>query len=255
MIPSLIFNLRAAASILPIALLSGCVTPISPEDLKAPQEVTCIDLKESLVLTDYYGPLDMQWTTKFEKGPYWSEKVDSNGTYYRASPGGISVTGENGRAFPGQPTTSDGGFYIPNSANEPVKLYAYFSTEAAPEKPYPNGTDCSTLGYISDPATSKVNIVSFAVGGAIGGATGSLIARGVSGSGNMSYGQTAGTGVVGGLTGGIIIASIINSGVGKIVPLQPPIKNTQFLDKLKSLSPNKVIIRETESLALSHKKD
>lgn len=255
MTPTLRFNLKIPAIMLSVALLSGCATPISPESLKAPQEVTCIDLKEQLVLTDYYGPFDMQWITKFEKGPYWSEKVDSNGTYYRAPPGGISVTGENGAAFPGQPTTSDGGFYIPKNPNESVKLYAYFSTQAATEQSYPNGTDCSTLGYVSDPSTSKVDIVSFAVGGAIGGATGGLLARGVSGSGNMNYGQAAGVGAAGGLIAGVIIAAIINSDVGKIVPLQPPIKSIQFLDKFKSLSSKKIIIRETKSLALNHQKD
>ncbi|MFB4368359.1 MULTISPECIES: hypothetical protein [unclassified Pseudomonas] len=251
MIIALRFKPKITASMLSVTLLSGCATPINPKDLKEPQEVTCIDLKEPLVLTDHYGPFDMQWTTKFEKGPYWSEKIDPNGTYYRAPPGGISVTDESGGAFPGQPTTSDGGFYIPNKENEPVKLYAYFSTEPAPVQPYPTGTDCTTLGYVSDPSTSKVDIVSFAVGGAIGGATGGLIARGVSSSGNMSYGQAAGAGAAGGLIGGIIIASIINSGIGKMVLLQPPIKSTQYLEKFTKLSSTKAVIRETKSLALN----
>lgn len=237
------------------ALLSACATPINPEELQAPGELTCINLKEPLVITDYYGPFDMQWTTKFEKGPYWSEKVDSNGIYYRAPPGGVSVVGKDGIAFPGQPTTSDGGFYVPNDTNDPVKLYAYFSTEAAPAQPYPNGTDCSTLGYVSNPSTSKVNIVSFAVGGAVGGATGGLIARGMSSSGNMSYGQAAGTGAAGGLIGGLIIASIINSGVGKIVPLQPPIKDRQFLDGFKKISSSKVVVQQAKFLPSEVKKD
>lgn len=248
MITSLRLNLKSTAVMLAVSLLSGCVTPINPEDLKSPKEITCIDLKEPIIL-NYHD----QWTTRFEKGPYWSEKIDANGTYYRAPPGGISVTDENGGGFPGQPTTSDGGFYVPNKANEPVKLYAYFSTKPAPVQPYPNGTDCSTLGYVRDPSTSKVDLVSFAVGGAIGGATGGLIARGVSGSGNMSYGQAAGAGAAGGLIGGVIIAAMINSDVGKIKPLQPPVTSTQYLGKFNNISSGEVIIQEATSLSLPQK--
>lgn len=242
MFTSLGLNLKNTYLMLALSLLSGCVTPINPEDLEPPKEVTCIDLKEPIIL-NYHD----QWITRFEKGPYWSEKVDTNGTYYRAPPGGISVTDENGSAFPGQPTTSDGGFYVPNKENELVKLYAYFSTKPAPVQPYPNGTTCSTLGYVRDPSTSKVDLVSFAVGGAIGGATGGLIARGVSGSGSMSYGQAAGVGAAGGLIGGVIIAAMINSDVGMIKPLQPPVTSKQYLGKLNTVSSDKVFIREATS--------
>lgn len=242
----LTFDLRVFTTALSVTLLSACATPIKPEDLQTPQELTCINLKEPLAITDLYGPFDIQWTTEFEKGPYWSEKVDSKGTYYRAPPGGVSVMGKDGVAFPGQPTTLDGGFYVPNDTNDPVRLYAYFSTEAAPAQAFPSETDCSKFGYVSDPSTSKVSIVSFAVGGAIGGATGGLIARSISSSGKMSYGQAAGTGAAGGLIGGLIIASIINSGVGKIVPVQPPIKDGQYLEKFRKLSLNKVIVQQVK---------
>lgn len=106
------------------------------------------------------------------------------------------------------------------------------------------------MEYVRDPSTSKVDLVSFAVGGAIGGATGGLIARGVSGSGNISYGQAAGVGAAGGLIGGVIISAMINSDVGKIKPLQPPVTSTQYLGKFNNISSGKVIIQEAKSLAL-----
>lgn len=231
------------------ALLSACATPINPDDLQVPKEMTCVYLKEPLEITGLYGPFDVQWTTKLERGAYWSERTDGRGTYYRAPPAGISVVGKNGEPFPGQPSPMDGGFYVPSNANEAVTLYKYFSTAAAPAASgSTSDADCSTVGYTKDPTTSKVSLVAFASGGAVGGAAGGLIARSI-GSQSMSYGQSAGVGAAGGLIGGLVVAAIINSEVGSISTVQPPVKDGPYFEKLRALSSGKVAIREVQVIA------
>lgn len=222
-------------------IVSGCAT--NPKHLQEPTQLTCIEFKEPLSFTGHYGLFNVPWTTRLEKGPYWSEKVDEKGTFYRAPPGGLSIRGENGDAIPGQ-GTADGGFYIPNSSSEPVSIYRYFSTADAPVQVPPDSASCATTGYAKDPSTSKVSLVSFAVAGAIGGATGGLISRSVSG-GNMSYGQAAGVGAAGGLIGGLVVASIINAEVGKIVPGMP-IQNKQFMEKLRTTASTKVPMSQVQ---------
>lgn len=226
-----------------VAFASGCAT--NPESLQAPQEITCVDLKEPLSYTAPYGLLNIPWTTKLERGPYWSEKVDEKGTFYRAPPGGVSITGQNGMGVPGQGANSDGGFYVPNNPNEPITIYRYFSTAAVPVQVPSSDTNCSTVGYAKDPSTSKVSLLSFGIGGAVGGAVGGIIGRGVAQGSNMTYGQAAGAGAAGGLVGGLIVASIINADVGKIIG-GIPIRDAQFMEKLRVLVAAKVRVKEVQ---------
>jgi hypothetical protein len=218
-------------AVISATLLSACATPIRPDDLHSPKEVTCVQLTDAHVVSGLYG----HWTIKLASGPYWSEKTDGKGTYYRAPPGGVSVVGANGGGAPGQPTTMDGGFYVPDNVNEPISLYRYFSIEVAPSYDA-SGLECSSIGYAREPATARISLVPFAAGAAAGGASGGLIGRSATTSSGMSYGQAAGLGAAGGLIGGVIVAAIINADVGKIVPVQPPVNDAQFLAKLRTLA-------------------
>jgi hypothetical protein len=215
-----------------ITLISGCAT--NPEKLQTPSELTCIYLKEPLASTGHYGLLNVEWTTRLEHGPYWAEKADKKGTFFRGPPGGVSISSPDFKSIPGQPTATDGGFYLPNDPKEPVTVYRYFTTSDVPIEVPPDNLTCSTLAYTKDPASQKVSLMSFAAGGAVGGAVGGTIGRSLNNNSGMSYGQAAGTGAVGGALGGLIVASIINADVGKIIgglPIQEP----SFMDKLREL--------------------
>jgi hypothetical protein len=224
------------------ALATGCAT--NPKQLQAPMEVTCINLPEPLSFTGQYGLFNVSWTTRLERGPYWSEKVDDKGTFYRAPPGGVSIKGEDGAGFPGTQATTDGGFYIPNDPNEPIEIYRYFSTKAAPTEIPPADAICSTFGYIKDPSTSKVSLVPFAIGGAAGGAAGGIIGRNMNPGSNMSYGQAAGAGAVGGMIGGLIVGSMINADVGKIIG-GLTIIDMPFMEKLREREASKETLEKT----------
>lgn len=218
--------------ILLATFVSGCAT--NPEQLQVPPELTCIYLKEPLATTGRYGLLNVEWTTRLERGPYWSEKMDEKGIFFRGPPGGVSIRSPDYPSIPGQPAATDGGFYLPNDPKEPVTIYRYFTTGAVPIEVPPDNVTCATLAYAKEPASQKVSLMSFAAGGAVGGATGAVIGRSLSGSSGMSYGQAAGAGAVGGAVGGLIIAAMINADVGKIVgglPVQEP----GFMDKLREL--------------------
>lgn len=233
-------NAGSIAVLLAVTIFTtGCAT--DPADLGTPQKITCVDLKAPLSFSGYYGIVHTKWTTRLEKGPYVSEKFDGKGTYYRAPPGGLSVTGASGRPFPGMPLTMDGGFYIPISTGTPVWIYRYFSTAAAPVDPSAENTDCTTVGYLKDPVGTKLSIVRLAAGGALGGAAGGVLGRGMAKTSTLSYGQAAGVGAASGIVAGLLIGSIINSGVGKIIPALP-IRDATFVEKLRDLASNAVAV-------------
>lgn len=211
-----------------VTLASGCAT--NPENLRMPEQVTCINLKEALSTTGRYGLFNDEWTTRLERGPYWSEKIDEKGTFFRAPPGGVSYN----PPLPGHPPATDGGFYLPNDPKEPVTIYRYFTVETVPVEVPPAGMSCGDLVYAKDPASQKVSLMSFATSGAVGGAAGGVIGRSLAKGSGMSYGQAAGAGAVGGAVGGLIVASIINAEVGKIVG-SLSIQEPQFIDKLREL--------------------
>lgn len=217
------------------ALATGCA--VNPDHLRTPPELTCIYLKEPLSFTGHYGLFNNEWTTRLERGPYWSEKMDKKGTFFRAPPGGITTRNDEGRPFPGQPISVDGGFYLPNDPKEPVTLYKYFTVTPVPvEVPAENET-CSNLTYTKEPASQKVSLVAFSAGGAVGGAAGGVMGKSLHGSG-MSYRQAAGAGAAGGAIGGLIVGAIINSGIGQILD-GLPIEDQSFREKLRTLGANR----------------
>ncbi len=229
--------------LLVVAFVYGCVNQIDPKELRVPTKISCVYLEDAISYTDEYGIFNFPRMTRLEKGLYWTEKVDSYGTYYRGPPGGVSVKINNGTSAPA--TTRDGGFYVPNDLAAPIVLYSYFSMENAPAQPELTATDCVSAGYIKDPRAEKVSLVTFAVVGATIGTTGMLVGRSVAGPTSLSYGQAAGAGAVGGLIGGLIVASITNSGVGKIVlsPLPAP----DVLTKLRALVAKQSMMREVQA--------
>jgi hypothetical protein len=244
---SSLFNLRISAFALFVLGSSAFAASNStdPNDLQTPQELTCVFLTEPLELTALYGPFNVQWTTRLEKGAYWSEKIDADGSYFRSPVGGVSVKGKSGGPFPGQPTTTDGGFYVPNDAAKPITLYLYFSTEPVPPQTTQAST-CAEVAFVKDARTQKIDLVAFTTGGAIGGATGGVIGNSLVRGSTISVGQAAGTGAVGGAIGIFLVGAIVNAGVGKIVWVQPPIKDAQFLDRLKALAGNRVVVKEAQ---------
>lgn len=213
-------------------LSTGCAT--NPERLQTPSELTCIYLKEPLATTGHYGLLNVEWTTRLERGPYWSEKMDEKGTFFRGPPGGVSIRSPDYPSLPGQPAAADGGFYLPKDPKEPVKIYRYFTTKAVPVEVPPDNLTCDTLAYVTDPASHKISLMSFTAGGAIGGAAGGLAGRSLTSGSGVSYSQAAGAGAVGGAAGGLIVGAIINADVGKIIDGQP-IQEPDFMEKLREL--------------------
>ncbi|HEX9138984.1 MAG TPA: hypothetical protein VF848_04295 [Steroidobacteraceae bacterium] len=221
-----------AIVLLPIAVILGGASAIKPDALDVPREITCLELPEPLSFTGHYGMFKVDWITKLDKGAYVSERIDSKGTYYRAPAGGVSITrGPGGPAggVPGMPARTDGGVFIPDDANEPVRIYRYFSTAEAPTDTSGVAATCSSLGYTKNPSGKETIVIPIAS---------------VSGT-KMSFGQTVGVSVAGGLIAGGIVSAIINSEVGKIVP-GLPIQDAQFMGKLRELATNRVILKEIQ---------
>lgn len=210
----------------------GCAT--NPEKLQTPLEPTCVYIKEPLETTGYYGLLKVEWTTRLERGPYWSEKMDDKGIFFRGPPGSVLIRNSAFSSIPGQNVVSDGGFYLPNNINENVKIYRYLTMSDVPIEVPPENTTCSTLAYAKQPKSNKISVMSFAVGGAAAGATSAIVGRNFSNTSNLNYGQTIGTGMVGGAIGGLVISALINSEMGKIDYGQP-IKDQRFIEKLREL--------------------
>lgn len=241
---------QCAIFLLPTALfVSGCTT-INPDKLQTPLQVTCIELTEPLSHTT---KIDV--TIRLEKGAYWSEKMDDQGVYYRGPAGGISVVKADGRpGWIGQPLTMDGGFYIPKNPGDPVKLYKYFSMEPAPVQTSADEGGCAALAYVRDPATSKISVGAFMAAGATSGAIAGLTARGMADGGKMSYGQAAGVGLAGGLIAGAIISTALSAEIGKIDNVMPPLhalpNHEAFLNKLRTLSGNAVVVKEVKTEAV-----
>jgi len=84
---------------------------INPNELQTPSQPSCVELKEPLSFDRRLGLLKILWTLSLAKGPYLTEKQDSQGTYYRAPPGGIFVSDSD--SGPSHGRAYDGGFYVP----------------------------------------------------------------------------------------------------------------------------------------------
>jgi hypothetical protein len=210
--------------------LGGCATPIAQEDLKVPAQLTCFELAAPASYLEERGLLKYTWETRLERGPYVAERVDANGTFYRAPPGGVSIARQDALSLPANLLTHmtyDGGVWIPHDPAGQPHLYNYFTTEAVPPVVPPAGSSCANVEVARNPNTQGVDTVAYGVAGAVGGATGGLLARGA-GTTGMSYGKAAGTGAVGGAVGGVLVAALINMDVGKIVQ-RPPDHNVEFV--------------------------
>lgn len=241
-------NRALVVMILSALLVAGCATAVRPDALQIPSEMTCVYLKDAQSFTATYGAFNVHWTTRLAKGPYWSERADEKGTYFRAPPGGLTVTGTKGEAPPGWTMPLDGGFYIPNDPHEPVSIYRYFSTVAAPVDTAAQELTCAGVAYARGSAGTKVSLLTVAAAGAAGGAAGGVLGRGIANGGKLSYGQAAGAGAAGGLIGGLIIASIINADVGKILP-SLSIRDAQFMEDLRRLAAARVPMKQAQLAA------
>jgi hypothetical protein len=187
--------------------------------------------------------LNAEWTTRLERGPYWSEREDDKGTFFRGPPGCVSIRGSDNQSLPGEPVATDGGFYLPKDPKEPVKIYRYFTTSEAPVEVPPDSLTCSTLGYAKDPASRKISLATFTTAGAAGGAAGGVIGRSAAGGGGMSYRRAAGIGAAGGALGGLIVGAIINADVGKII-YGLPIQESSFIDELHEFASKREHLRQ-----------
>ncbi|MDR3414614.1 MAG: hypothetical protein P4L83_00375 [Nevskia sp.] len=227
-------------------IASGCAT--DPERLATPSEITCINLTEPMLFTGNYPPLGYTGTGRLERGPYWSEKADEKGIFYRAPQGGISMVGTGGVPI----GISDGGFYLPNDPNDHIKMYEYFSVEKVPVQAPPSDVNCSNVSLVKDPSTSKLSLVSFAAAGAAGGAAGGVIGRSIAHGSTMSYWQSAGAGAAGGLIGGVIVGAMINADVGKIATKMTS-KDQKFEANLRALATARIPVKQVElSAAAAH---
>jgi hypothetical protein len=234
-----------AGLILPAGMCGGADL-IKPERLQTPAQITCVNLTEPLSFTRQVGLMKVSWTMRLERGSYLSEKLDSRGTFFRAPPGGIRLAG-NEPATEGHGRTYDGGFYLPNNPSDSVKIYFYDSNAAAPVEVPASDADCSTTGYVKDPSTYKVSLVALGIGGAVGGAAGGVAGRSLNPASRLSYGQAAGAGAAGSALAWVIIGAIANADVGKIYFPGSPKPDPEFLEKLKALAANKVLLKEIQS--------
>ncbi len=218
--------------------LMGCgTTAIKPAELRDPNQISCIYFSEPVSYKEKRGLLSIEWQYRLERGPYIAEKEDDEGTYFRAPPGGVHVFRTDMQDKPSSFVTNqlrDGGFWIPRDSKKSPKMYSYFSMKDA-EVVIPNdSTNCSSFAYLKDPVTSKVSVVAFGAGGAIGGALGRTLAP----NSQLSYGQAA----VGGAIGMALVAALINADIGKIMPWE--ISDNAFINKIKDLSKHTVFLQK-----------
>jgi uncharacterized protein YcfJ len=118
------------------------------------------------------------------------------------------------------------------------RTYQYFSMQEVTPIVPPQDVTCSKMAYVTDPNSSGVSVLSFAAGGAIGGAVGRSMAQ----NSAISYGQSA----AGGAIGGIVVAQIINMDVGKII-LGEEITNEKFIEQLRGYAQQKVPLNSIDN--------
>jgi hypothetical protein len=186
-------------------LVSGCGT--NPTRLKAPEQLTCVYLNEALEFSAIYGLLDVKWTTRLERGPYWSEKRDKNGTYYRAPAGGLFIAASKESDFGGGTTIYDGGFYVPDNPNKPITTYRYFGFPNAQVRVPAPSENCNSLVFDGTPDAKKVPRIN---------------------------------------AGGVIASVLVNAEVGQIMPGQE-IKDEKFMKSLRKAVSDIVVIKSAKN--------
>ncbi|MDB5815977.1 MAG: hypothetical protein JWM03_890 [Rhodocyclales bacterium] len=228
-------------AVLLLSLLSGCATTHKPEELRVPEPMTCIYLQTPMSFFVNRGLFNVVMETRLERGPYIAEREDTEGTFYRAPPGGFSGWPYSIQSADIK-SARDGGFWIPHDRQKTPRLYSYFSTAAVPPSVPSENINCSSFAQIKDPLTSKLNLTEITAEGAVGGAIGGVIGRSMNPHSGMSYGQAAGVGAVGGALGMAIVGAIINADVGKIILY--PWEEGPEIDRLRKLASQAVKVKE-----------
>jgi hypothetical protein len=215
--------------------LTGCASPVAPNDLKVPTTRTCFELPEATAYLEERGLFNFVWETRVERGPYVAEREDAAGTYFRGPRGGVSYARQDAlKEAPGLMShiTYDGGIWVPRDPAATPRLYTYFTTQAVPPVVPPATATCATVQLLRDPKGQGFDSITYTTVGVDAGLS-SAFSMQNAGTVHMSTGQAAGAGVAGGIIGGLIISSMINNDLGKII-LQPTEKNVAFNDSLRA---------------------
>lgn len=207
--------------------LASCAT--NPTSLGEPVTTTCFVLKEPLVSKEKYGLFDVEWEVRLAPGLYISEKVDAEGTYFRAPPGGVYQGRPDQAHEPAGVLThlvSDGGVYLPFNKAHPARIYKYFALSDAPVVPHPADVACNKAAIARSPVTSGFDV-------AMPGTASKVyeIAERIT---VPPSGPVAGASVVGGVIGGSLVSAMIANDIGKIEP-GAPVKDPRFLQTLRQL--------------------
>lgn len=185
------------SAIVAVSLLSGCASrPVKPESMAVPAKLTCFVLPVALVASEKRGIFNIVWNLRLERGPYVSTHEDSRGTYFRGPPGTVNLY-QSG-AMPG--TYFNGGIFVPRDGSQP-SVYTYLSAQSVPAGAPPKAADCTNAVVVRDPVGTGagISVMSYTIGGGIGGAAGA-----------------GGIGAVGGAIGMGLVAMLANLDVGKI---------------------------------------
>ncbi len=210
-------------------MLGGCAGErIKPAEMGAPVKLSCINLSDELVATEAKGLFKIVWVTRLARGPYISERESAEGTFYRASPGGVFLGQPalmSKPSGPGTHMTFDGGIFVPRDSATAPQVYAYVANVATPAVPYPASANCENTNVVLDPVTRLVSVSGFAATMAKGTLDGVA-------SGPAAYNRQAiAGGAAAGAVTGAIIATMMNYDVGKITRL-PATIDAQFNGKL-----------------------
>jgi hypothetical protein len=194
---------------------NGTVAMADPVEPQAPAQVSCIYLPGVLSGIETRGLFKVESESRLERGPYFSEREDAEGTYFRAPPGGVYLgTPKDKPARGARLLNNDGGIFVPRDPSAAPQLYVYTSdigSSAATLVPSA-AADCSNTRYVRDPVTKAVSVTGYE-----GGGTETSAKEGV-----------GGPGVLGHLLGKLLVDT------GKIAKFPLP-KNAEFIAKLSQL--------------------
>ncbi len=149
--------------------LSGCATPIAPNDLKSVSVAQCIVIGNKTTWSEQRGMMGLTWEQGVAAGVYKSEFEDEYGIYFRGNGRPVWL-----RAFPtsdpnkaGNKTPiSEGGIWISKFGAAKPKLYHYLELE----QHYADDVNKSAFMVASNYVNQGVGIGPSVVGAAIGGA-------------------------------------------------------------------------------------
>lgn len=215
---------------LTILLCSGCAS--HPRNLQIPEQVTCFQIEKPFV---YVNKLRLSTiTTQFQPGPYWSDRVDEDGIYYRAPIGGLKIksnTWKNAR-------TRDGGFYVPFNKEKPLRMFQVRAHQNVTPIETPQNLTCDTFAAeeidLSDwnhSMARDVNVAAYATAGAVGAFNAAVIMHA---SGERIKVGNAMAGMAIGFIGAGFGAALTKDVIGAYV-LDEPIRDPEALPQLRKL--------------------